>query len=76
MKINRGKNVEIDRVLILTRGEEKLILTEGDFIEVTTDETDFSKTYAGMFEFNDSDRIIVGEEDIPIEYIEEIKILE
>lgn len=75
MKINRGKDVCVDQALIFTRGNERMVLEEGDYIEVTTDETDYDKTYTGEYKFNEDQHIIVDGDDIPIDYIVEIKIL-
>lgn len=76
MKINQGKDVCIEQALVFTRGEEKVILREGAYIEVTTDETDYDKTYTGEYKFIDDERIMVDEEGIPIDYIVEIKVIE
>jgi len=75
MKVNY-KKTNIEQVLMLENGSETLILREGNLIEVTTDETDFDRTYTGTYVFNGEERIMIDEEDIPIEYITEIKILE
>lgn len=76
MKINQGKDVCIEQALIFTRGEEKMILREGAYIEVTTDETDYDKTYTGEYKFIEDQRIKIDDENIPIDYIVEIKIIE
>jgi hypothetical protein len=76
MKINQGKDVCIEQALVFTRGEEKMILREGAYIEVITDETDYDKTYTGEYKFIEDQRIKIDDENIPIDYIVEIKIIE
>ena len=76
MKINQGKDVCIEQALVFTRGEEKMILREGAYIEVITDETDYNKTYTGEYKFIEDQRIKIDDENIPIDYIVEIKIIE
>ena len=80
MKINRGKDMSINSSLIFAAtkpGEEDLILIdEITLIKVTTDDTDFDKVVEGFFGYVDDQTICVGNQMIPIEYIEEIEIID
>lgn len=75
MKINRGKNVDITSALVISNVEEELVLVNGMFIKVITDETEFDREIKGDFEYLDDETVIVSDERIPIEYIEEIEVL-
>lgn len=75
MKINRGKNVDITSALVISNVEEELVLVNGMFIKVITDETEFNREIKGDFEYLDDETVIVSDERIPIEYIEEIEVL-
>ena len=48
---------------------------DGEDIRVVTDGTEFDKEYVGQFEFVDENHIYVDGVDIPLEYIEEIELL-
>jgi hypothetical protein len=72
---NIKKSVCKEAIIIEGNGEI-LILTAGMEIEITTDNTDFEKMVRGTVERVTGNRIqIEGNEDIPYDYIEEIKVL-
>lgn len=75
MKINRGKGIGVSQSLVFTNetGEELVLMDDISMIRVTTDNTDFDEIIEGYFGFVDDNNICVGDEKIPIEYIEEIE---
>ena len=74
MKI-KNNNVEVIKELRFDNGKECIEIMDGEYIKVVTDGTEFDKEYVGQFEFVDENHIWVDGVDIPLEYIEEIEVL-
>lgn len=76
MKINRGKEILTTTSLVIANDDEEItLMDELTVIKVTTDNTDFEKVIEGFFGYVDETTICVGDEKIPMEYIEEIEII-
>ena len=81
MKINKGKDINAVSSLVIANmngNEPDLILLDGiSYIRVITDGTKYDKIIEGIFEYSSFNKVGIDDYSyiIPLEYIEEIEIL-
>ncbi len=80
MKINKGKDADIIKSLVISNGiDDSIVLIDGIGMEIkiTTDGESYDEIIEGVFYYVDEETvgIIDYEEDIRIDCIEEIEVL-